>query len=144
MPSVSRLTVSLQAGLHGWRQHAGMQRDFTSISERIKWSIEQSGLTLELIGSAIGCSHVTLSLWQTGVTDMSRAKIGLVVAFCDCVNVNLQWLLTGDGPVREKYAAVNHPLVAEALHIAADYPHLAEQARRVLVAIKPAPIPKPH
>jgi transcriptional regulator with XRE-family HTH domain len=121
-----------------------MQREFTSIGERIKWAIEQTGQNLTTIGEAIGCSHATLSQWQTGKTDMTNAKLGLVVAFCDYVGINLQWLLTGDGPVREKYASLDHPLVVEALHIAADLPHLADQACRVLVAMEPPPPTPPH
>lgn len=117
------------------------ERDFTSGANRARWAIEHSGKTLEAIAALIGCTHATLSQWQTGTTDLMRSKAGLVTAFARVVNVNVQWLLTGDGAVRSNYASTEHPLITEARHIVQEAPALAEQAYRVLVALEAKP---PH
>ena len=118
-------------------------RDLQTSAERVKWAIETSGKKLTQIAEAIGCTHATLSLWQNNKTDMSQAKVGLLIAFCREVNVNLQWLMTGDEPVRDRYAPAEHPLVNEARHIVQEAPALADQAYRVLLALGSAPKVKP-
>lgn len=120
-----------------------MQRDFSSIGQRVRWAIETSGKTLTQIAQAIGCTHATLSLWQNNKTDMRQAKAGLLMSFCQEVNINLQWLMTGDEPVRGRYAAQEHPLVHTARHIAQESPALADQAYRVLRALDPTPGSEP-
>ena len=141
--SVRQLTNELQLGLPSPAHDAAMQRDFSSIGQRVRWAIETSGKTLTHIAQAIGCTHATLSLWQNNKTDMRQAKIGLIMAFCTEVNVNLQWLMTGDEPVRGRYAAPEHPLVHAARNIAQEAPALAEQAYRVLRALETNPPAEP-
>ena len=63
------------------------------------------------------------------------------MAFCHEVNINLQWLMTGDEPVRGRYVAPEHPLVHEARHIVQETPALADQAYRVLRALDTTPGP---
>jgi transcriptional regulator with XRE-family HTH domain len=76
----------------------------TTPAERIAFAIERSGMTLVAIAAKIGCSHAALSQWQSGKTDASHIKAGLLQAFADCTNTDVRWLLTGRGPIISRYA----------------------------------------
>ncbi len=116
-----------------------MSRPPHSTADRVRLAIERSNKTLKAIGAEIGCSHATLSQWQSGETDLTLAKVKLVLGFCESTNVALDWLLTGNGEPTPRKVGVEHPLVQEARHIADQLPQIAEQAHRVLVAMEGAP-----
>lgn len=113
-----------------------VDRDLLSINDRVGWAIEHSERTLESIADEIGCSHATLSFWANGQTNMEKAKVGLVTAFCRATGVHLEWLLTGDGPRLATYRKTEHELVRQARHIVEDAPALADTALRVLNALE--------
>lgn len=115
-----------------------MERDFTEPAQRVAWAIQHSGKTLEALGEEIGCSHVALSHWQRGTTSIYRAKAGLLVEFCRATGVNLDWVLTGNGPTLSRQPHVAEPpLVAQARHIAEDCsPEVAATAYRLLAALE--------
>lgn len=77
--------------------------EFTTPAERIAFAIERSGMTLVSIAAKIGCSHAALSQWQSGKTDATHIKAGLLQAFADATNTDVRWLLTGKGPVVSRY-----------------------------------------
>jgi hypothetical protein len=62
--------------------------------------------------------------------------VGLVIGFCKAVNINMQWLLTGEGPARSTYAAQESELVTEARLLVRERPELVESAYRVLRALE--------
>lgn len=77
-------------------------RELTTPHARVAWAIDQvklNGVTLEQLAVKIGCTHATLSQWQTGATQIENAKSGLLDAFAKETGVSLQWILHG-GPVR--------------------------------------------
>jgi transcriptional regulator with XRE-family HTH domain len=78
-----------------------VERDLTNANARVAWAIEkvrESGIGLEALAEKIGSTHSTLSLWQTGKTNIENAKVGLLVKFCEATGVSLRWILTGEGP----------------------------------------------
>lgn len=137
--SVSQLTVPVQGGLHAARYGAVVNTELLTTAERVRLAIAQSGSKLVPLAEAIGCTHATLSQWQTGETDLHRVKVGLLVSFCQKTGVSLDWLLFGHGEMRPKTQQPEHPLVTEARHIVHDLPHIADQAQRVLVAMESLP-----
>jgi transcriptional regulator with XRE-family HTH domain len=118
-----------------------VDRDLISINDRVAWAIDRSQRTLENIADEIGCSHATLSFWANGQTNMEKAKVGLVTAFCRTTGVHLEWLLTGNGPRLSAYPKQEHELVRQARHIVEDAPNIVDTAMRVLNALETA---QPH
>lgn len=119
-----------------------MDRDSSNPGSRFRWAIKQSGRTLEDIADAIGCTHATLSLWQTGKTNVHNIKAGLLLAFARQTGASLEWLLTGDGPRLSGYPQPRRdaPLIAMARHIVADLPpNTVATAERLLAALEPPP-----
>lgn len=115
-------------------------REPSSAADRIRWAVKQSDRTLVQIADEVGCTHVTLSLWQTGATLVENIKVGLLVKFCEVTGANLQWLLTGEGPRLAHYpkASAGSALVATAEHLARDAPpEVVKTAERVLRALDP-------
>lgn len=78
--------------------------DLVTPAQRIAWAIEQTGLTLEQLAEAVGCTHAALSQWRSGATDAANIKSGLLQAFADRTNTDVRWLLTGRGPVISRYS----------------------------------------
>lgn len=113
-----------------------MGRDMTDPAGRIRWAVRNSGKTLQSIADTIGCSHATLSQWQTGVTTIEHVKVGLLVRFAAETGVNLQWLLSGDGQAITTYSPTeNHDLLTQARYIVQEVPNMADAAASVLAAI---------
>lgn len=77
--------------------------NLNSPAERIAWAIERSGKTLHQLAEEIGCSHATLSQWQTGETIAANIKAGLLQAFADRTGTDVRWLLSGTGPIVSRY-----------------------------------------
>lgn len=77
--------------------------DSTTPSGRVAIAIELSGKTLEQLAAEIGCTHATLSQWQTGHTKPLNAKAGVLQLLADRTGVELRWLLTGTGPRVSRY-----------------------------------------
>lgn len=77
--------------------------DLSSPHGRIRHAIDRSGKTLEAIAAEIGCSHVALSQWQRGKTDIGAAKAGLLQRFAESTGVDVRWILTGQGPQVSRY-----------------------------------------
>lgn len=111
-----------------------MPREPDTIAQRVAWAIEASGRTKTDIGQAIGCTHATLSQWSTGRTDITNARVGLLIGFCAQTHVRMDWLLTGEGAARDSYPPTS-PLVLMARDIAARDGELAQTAERVLRAL---------
>lgn len=109
-------------------------RPLNTPAQRVSWAIEQSGRTLAAIADQIGCTHVTLVLWRDGKTELFNAKVHLVHAFARAVNVNVEWLLVGEGPVRPGYET---PLENIVHRIEARSPEMAYTAERLLRALLP-------
>lgn len=104
---------------------------------RVRWAIRNSGRTLQDIAAAIGCSHATLSQWQTGVATIDHVKAGLLLRFAQETGTSLNWLLTGHGPAVTVYPSLaDSEVVSVAREIAADYPELADTATRLLGALR--------
>jgi transcriptional regulator with XRE-family HTH domain len=133
--SVKPLTDILQGCLNHFCDDVSM-REFETEAGRVRWAIEGSGRTLVQLAAEMGCTHATLSQWQTGSTGLAGAKVGLVIGFCKAVNINMQWLLTGEGPARSTYAAQESELVTEARLLVRERPELVESAYRVLRALE--------
>lgn len=89
-----------------------------------------------MLAEKIGCTHATLSQWQTGTTNLSNVKVGLLLAFCEQTGTNLQWLLTGEGPAINAYGREAHPLILKAAELVVSHPELAETAGRLLDALE--------
>lgn len=111
-------------------------RELGTEAARVRWAIEQSGRTLVQLAVDVGCTHATLSQWQTGSTSLTSAKVGLVLAFCRATSVNMQWLLTGDGPAVSSYKLPEPDLVTEAKYLVRERPELVDSAYRVLRALE--------
>lgn len=92
-------------------------------------------MKLEALADKIGCSHATLSQWQNGRTEMGNAKVRLLGAFARETGVNLEWLLTGNGPAVSSFPLREHPLVVKAHDVVRDRADLAETALRLLDAL---------
>jgi transcriptional regulator with XRE-family HTH domain len=62
--------------------------------ERLRVAIESSGLTLKDYANQSGIAHKTLQNYATGTR-----KIGIeaMIKMCAQMNLNLNWLLTGEG-----------------------------------------------
>lgn len=102
--SVIELTATSQGRLHGALYSVEMDTELlTTAGERIAFARDRSGKTLEQLGAEIGCSHAALSNWETGKTDASQIKVGLLQAFADRTGFELRWLLTGEGPQVSRY-----------------------------------------
>ena len=94
------LQVRLQAPRYAGEMTS--TRELTTPRDRVAWAIEQmkmNGVGLEELAHQVGCTHATLSQWQTGQTNIENAKVGLVDAFCRATGVAMHWLLHG-GAVR--------------------------------------------
>jgi transcriptional regulator with XRE-family HTH domain len=116
-----------------------MPRIAHSPAQRVRIAIEVSGLKLEHIANEIGCTHATLSQWQTGTTNMANVKVGLLLEFCRVTRADVGWLLTGDGdpPDRHSPRIADAPLIVAARHIVQDHgPEVAATAYRVLAAMR--------
>lgn len=103
--SVSRLTVGTQDHLRGAQYpHAvnAIEPPKTP-SDRVAYAIEHSGKTLEEIAEKLGCTHATLSQWQTGMTNVANAKAGLLYKFAELTGTDVRWILTGQGPAISRY-----------------------------------------
>ena len=77
-------------------------------NERVAWAVDKvkrDGVVLEALAERMGCSHATLSQWQTGATNIDNVKVGLLTKFCDATDVSLRWILTGDGPRIDAYSS---------------------------------------
>ena len=120
-------------------QHASMNRDLLSEAQRVTWAKEHSGRTWEQLASVIGCSHAALSLWGSGRTTLGNAKVRLVLDFARATGVNVQWLLTGDGPAISTYGKNEPPIVEQARLIAQERPALAETGYQILRSLADAP-----
>jgi transcriptional regulator with XRE-family HTH domain len=116
-----------------------MVRDFLSIADRVRWAVGRSHRSLQSIAEEIGCTHATLSQWQTGSTNVADAKVGLVSAFAKSTGVHLEWLLSGDGPCLASDTAPEHELLLRARHIVEDLPAMADTASRLLLALEAQP-----
>lgn len=101
---VSTLTGRSQLRLRtrGYPYEMTSSRELTTPRDRVTWAIEQmksNGMSLEDLAGAVGCTHATLSQWQSGQTNIENAKVGLVDSFCKITGISVQWLLHG-GAVR--------------------------------------------
>lgn len=134
MRSVSAFTGAAQVGLPALSDDCPMKRELHTPAERVAWAIDQSGRKLQDLASAVGCTHATLSQWSTGATDLSNAKVRLVLALASELGVNVEWLLTGDGPVANAYTSFP-PLVLLAQEISRGDPLQASTAERLLRAL---------
>lgn len=116
--------------------------DLTTASGRIAYAIAKSGRTLESIADEIGCSHATLSFWQTGKTDTTKIKSGLMLAFSEATGFDIRWLLTGHGPQVSRYVLTNEMArVATALlAMERKAPQQVETVLRMLEAASGQPV----
>lgn len=119
MGIVSAVTGTSQARLPGARYCADVDTsDLTSATGRIRRAIELSGKTLTELAHEVGCTHAALSQWQSGRTDISGIKAGLLQKFAEATNTDVRWLLTGQGPVVSRYMRTNElERVASALRV---------------------------
>lgn len=115
--SVTTLTDQLQGRLQAATYLYSMPLDETdTAAKRIAYAIASSGKTLERLAESIGCSHAALSQWQTGATNVSNIKAGLLQAFSECTGADLRWLLTGQEPRVSRYVLPDEMLrIATAL-----------------------------
>ena len=136
--SVSALTCRRQGGLLGACQHPRVNRDSTNPGERVAWAIDHSGRTAKALAEEMGVSHATLSQWRHAETTLFNAKVGNVARFCELTKVNMQWLLTGDGPREIVSSYAQEPdLVTQARHFVHDLPpSMAATAYRLLAALE--------
>lgn len=116
-----------------------MTREPITEAQRVTWAKEHSGRTWEQLGASIGCSHAALSLWGSGRTSLANAKVHLVMSYARATGVNLQWLLTGDGPAITAYSKSEHPLVEQARMLVQERPALADTGYQLLQALTRAP-----
>lgn len=77
--------------------------ELNTAADRIRFAVAQSGKTLEVIAAEIGCSHATLSQWQTGSTNLANIKSGLLLGFAEATGFDVRWLITGHGPRVSRY-----------------------------------------
>lgn len=104
LSSVSRITFNLQPALQAGAYACRMGViDLTSAAGRIEAAIERSGKTLEQLADEIGCTHVALSHWKNGKTDIQAAKAGLLQRFAEATGTDVRWILTGQGPQVSRY-----------------------------------------
>lgn len=102
---VSRVTNVAQGGLQTGPYGLSMSTEAPDTpAARVRSAIERSGKTLQELAQIVGCTHSALSQWQTGDTDLTRVKAGLLQNFCDATGTDVRWLLTGKGPVISRYA----------------------------------------
>lgn len=120
-----------------------MSREPSSEARRVTWAKEHSGRTWEQLAEAIGCSHAALSLWGSGKTSLANAKVHLVLQFARETGVNLQWLLTGDGPAIIAYPKGEHAIVELARLIADERPGLADAGYQLLRTLSQVQTNKP-
>lgn len=71
----------------------------TSFRERLKAAIDESGLQNQVVARIAGLSPSAITLWLNGDTKSYKADPFLRV--CQALDVRPQWLLWGDGPMRE-------------------------------------------
>lgn len=103
-PSVNALTCAAQVGFRSRSYAAPVETlALDTPAGRIRFAISQSGKTLEVIAADIGCSHATLSQWQTGSTNLANIKSGLLLGFAEATGFDVRWLITGRGPRVSRY-----------------------------------------
>ena len=87
---------------------AGDTDELLTPSGRIASAIRQlkaKGVVLESLAEKIGCSHATLSQWQTGSTNIDNVKAGLLSTFCEITGTSMRWILTGQGSRQDAYTS---------------------------------------
>ncbi len=65
-----------------------------NIAERVKQLAEKKGITMYILSSETGVSQSTLSRFITGKGEISRKNLKKISEY---FNVNLDWLVTGEG-----------------------------------------------
>lgn len=65
-----------------------------NIAERVKQLAEKKGITMYILSSETGISQSTLSRFITGKGEISRKNLKKISEY---FNVNLDWLVTGEG-----------------------------------------------
>lgn len=129
----------MQVGLLPQGHHHGVAKPDTLLTpaQRIAWAIEDSGKTMTALAEEVGCSHATLSQWANARTEAENIKAALLQRFADATGVEVRWLLTGEGVVRNSYTTNYSSLVLLAREVAEQDGLLAAQAERVLRAMLP-------
>lgn len=137
--SVSALTMHPQVVLQARAHDGPVSRELMTEAQRVTWAKEHSGRTWQQLGEAVGCSHSALVLWGKGQTALTNAKVHLVLAFAKATGVNVQWLLTGDGPAITAYPRHEHPVVEQARALVEERPALADTGYQLLRTLAQAP-----
>ena len=112
-----------------------MTRELLTPGQRVRWAIDHSQRTMQDIGAEIGCTHSALSQWANDHTNVENVKAALLTAFARATGVNVEWLLTGDGPAIVEYRRTESALVKFSRHIAQERPALEDTALRILQAL---------
>lgn len=147
-PIVSALTAHSQLGLQtrGYPYEMKPPRDLLTSTERVAWTIQQmknKGMSLEQLAAEVGCTHATLSQWQSGATKIENAKAYLLDEFCRVCEVSTRWILHGHSAQAEIYdservASLSHKLaVMEATNPYAF--NVAEKMVEAASAMTPGP-----
>lgn len=112
-------------------------RPLETAAARIGYAIEKSGLTLEVLAEAIGCSHAALSQWRSGTTNAANIKAGLLNAFAERTATDVRWLLTGEGVAVSRYILTDE-LARAAVSLAAMERQSHEQVEIVVQIVEAA------
>ena len=67
-----------------------------NFNERLNQAVQSDGRTKEDIANALGIHPPMLSRWLKNV----QPRAGAMQGIADVLNVNVQWLLTGEGPMK--------------------------------------------
>lgn len=128
-------------------------RELSTPTDRVAWAIDQvklNGTGLESLAESIGCTHSTLSQWQTGHTRIENAKAGLLEAFCKATGVSMHWLLHG-GTVcvngytsSERVAALVQKLAAMETSDMVAFNMASKMIDAVAPATPPTPLRRPN
>jgi transcriptional regulator with XRE-family HTH domain len=90
-----------------------LPRHLTTPQARVAYVLkdakERKGLSMEAIAAQIGVKHATLSLW-TSKTDLLRAKIDVVLRFCELTGFHYRWLLYNEVPPSSRVDALTRKL----------------------------------
>lgn len=75
--------------------------NFKKIGQRLKSARESKQITLEDAGKKIGVHKSTVLRWENGETE--KIKLPILETLADYYEVNIQWLLGHDAPIKDIY-----------------------------------------
>ena len=85
--------------IYGNIVHMAIAYSDNPFSNRIKKIIELTG-SAEKLANISGMSSRVIGKYLAGKSDPTRKKL---IALADAAQVNIEWLATGDGPIKERF-----------------------------------------